>query len=210
MDEHKSKHITWSHGDVSREDRNARNGHGSAILWFTGLSGSGKSTLSRLVERELFERGCHTYILDGDNVRHGLNRDLGFSPEDRNENIRRIGEVAKLLMDSGALVLTAFISPYRADRDRNRDLVDDGDFIEIYCDCALAECEKRDPKGLYKKARAGEIPEFTGISAPYEHPLEPELEVPTDRMDEQQCVALILEYLENRGLLAPASASAGK
>ncbi len=208
MDTPKSKHITWSHGDISREDRIARNGHGSAVIWFTGLSGSGKSTLSRLVENEFFRRGCHTYILDGDNVRHGLNRDLGFSPADRNENIRRIGEVAKLMMDAGAIVLTAFISPYREDRDRNRDLVDEGDFIEIFCRCPLAECEKRDPKGLYKKARAGEIPEFTGISAPYEEPLRPELVIDTDQHDEQACVAMIVEYLEKAGLLAAAAPAA--
>ncbi len=203
----KSKHITWSHTDISREDRQVRNGHRSAVLWLTGLSGSGKSTLSRLVDAELFARGCQTYVLDGDNVRHGLNSDLGFSPEDRNENIRRIGEVAKLMMDAGAITLTAFISPYRADRDRNRAIVDEGDFIEIYCKCSLEECERRDPKGLYKKARAGEIPEFTGISAPYEEPLSPELVVETDRLSLEESVAAILTHLEQRGVLQPAPAA---
>ncbi len=202
METPKSKHITWSHGDIDRDQRAGRNGHRSAILWFTGLSGSGKSTLSRLVENELFRRGCQTYILDGDNVRHGLNRDLGFSPADRNENIRRIGEVSKLMLDAGMVVLTAFISPYRVDRDANRALVDDGDFIEIFCKCSLDECENRDPKGLYKKARAGEIPEFTGISAPYEEPLDPELVVETDSVDEAGCVARIVDYLQARGIVA--------
>jgi adenylylsulfate kinase len=168
MDTPKSQNITWSEAIVTREERWARNGHRGAILWFTGLSSSGKSTLARMVEKELFDRGCLTTILDGDNVRHGLNRDLGFSPEDREENIRRIGEVAKLMLDAGLIVLTAFISPYRADRDRNRALVGAGEFVEIFCRCSLEECERRDPKGLYKKARAGLVPEFTGISAPYE------------------------------------------
>jgi len=207
MDAPKSKHITWSEAIVRREDRERRNGHKGAVLWFTGLSSSGKSTLARMVEKELFERGCHTYILDGDNIRHGLNRDLGFSPADREENIRRIGEVAKLLVDAGLIALTAFISPYRADRDRNRALVPEGEFIEVWCRCSVEECERRDPKGLYKKARAGQIPEFTGISAPYEEPLAAELVLDTDRLSAGDCVERILAYLEERAIVA---APAGK
>jgi adenylylsulfate kinase len=199
----KSRNITWTRSSIKRSERSVRNRHRSAILWFTGLSASGKSTLSRRVERTLFARGCQTYILDGDNVRFGLSRDLGFSPEDRTENIRRIGEVAKLLLDAGVVVLTAFISPYRTDRDMNRELVEDGDFIEIFTKCALAECERRDPKGLYKKARAGEISEFTGISAPYEEPLHPEIVVETDTNEPDDCVAQIIAELENRGILEP-------
>lgn len=201
MEAPKSKHITWSDALITRADREARHGHKPAVLWFTGLSSSGKSTLARLVERELFQRGCQTYILDGDNIRHGLNRDLGFSPEDREENIRRIGEVAKLLVDAGLIALTAFISPYRRDRDRNRDLLEAGEFIEIYCRCALDECEKRDPKGLYKKARAGQIPEFTGISAPYEEPLNPELVIDTDQAGVEECVEKIVGYLARKGIV---------
>lgn len=198
----KSRNITWAHSTVSRAVRAERNRHRGAILWFTGLSASGKSTLSRRVEQELFARGCQTYILDGDNVRFGLSRDLGFSPEDRTENIRRIGEVAKLMLDAGVIVLTAFISPYRTDRDMNRELVEAGDFIEVYTKCAVEECERRDPKGLYVKARAGEIAEFTGISAPYEEPLRPEIVVETDLEDIETCVAKIVEDLERRGVLS--------
>jgi adenylylsulfate kinase len=206
MDTPKSRNITWSDAMVTREERAARHGHRGAILWFTGLSSSGKSTLARLVEKELFERGCVTYILDGDNVRHGLNRDLGFSPADREENIRRIGEVAKLMLDAGLIVLTAFISPYRADRDRNRALVTGGEFVEIWCRCDVGECERRDPKGLYKKARAGQIPEFTGISAPYEEPLSAELVLDTDRLSAEECAARILDFLGERGIVtAPAT-----
>ncbi len=197
----KSRNITWSHSLVTRQEREEKNSHKGAILWFTGLSGSGKSTLSKAVEKRLFERGCQTYILDGDNVRFGLNRDLGFSPEDRTENIRRIGEVAKLFMDAGAIVLTAFISPYRTDRDANRELVGEGEFLEVYAKCSLEECENRDPKGLYKKARAGEIPEFTGISAPYEEPLNPELVVETDAHDVDACVDQIIAQLTDLGVL---------
>ncbi len=200
----KSRNITRSHSTVSRVQRAERNSHRSAILWFTGLSASGKSTLSQHVERELFARGCQTYILDGDNVRFGLSSDLGFSPEDRTENIRRIGEVAKLMLDAGVIVLTAFISPYRTDRDMNRALVEDGDFIEVYAKCSVEECERRDPKGLYEKARAGEIPEFTGISAPYEEPMKPEIVVETDQADVETCVAAILAELERREILPEA------
>ncbi len=197
----KSRNITWSHSSIKRGERAERNSHRSAILWFTGLSASGKSTLTRLVERALFERGHQTYIMDGDNVRFGLNRDLGFSPDDRTENIRRIGEVAKLMLDAGIIVLTAFISPYRTDRDMNRELVEDGDFIEIFTKCSLEECERRDPKGLYKKARSGEIPEFTGISAPYEEPLHPEIVIETDAGKPEECVAAIIAELEKRSIL---------
>jgi len=205
----KSRNITWSHSDIKRSDREHRNGHKSAILWFTGLSGSGKSTLARRVEKALFARGCQSYVLDGDNIRFGLNRDLGFSPEDRTENIRRIGEVAKLMVDAGLITITAFISPYRSDRDANRELVSEGDFLEIFCRCELAECERRDPKGLYKKARAGEIKEFTGISAPYEEPLQPELVVDTDRHSPDECVQIVMDELIRRGLVPAADDAAG-
>jgi len=201
MSQPKSKHITWSDGVVTHEQRILRNDHKGAILWFTGLSASGKSTLSRLVEKELFARGCNTYILDGDNIRHGLNTDLGFSPSDRVENIRRIGEVANLMMDAGVICLTAFISPYRTDRRRCRDIAPDGSFIEVFCRCSLAECERRDPKGLYRKARAGEIPQFTGISAPYEEPEDPEIVVQTDGFSPEECVLQIVDYLEQNRIL---------
>ncbi len=204
--EPKSTNITWSDGDVNHEARVRRNGHGAAILWFTGLSGSGKSTLAQAVEKALFQRRCQTYILDGDNVRFGLNRDLGFSPEDRTENIRRIGEVAKLMMDAGTICLTAFISPYRSDRHSAREITPEGNFIEVYCKCSLEECERRDPKGLYKKARAGEIPEFTGISAPYEEPETAELVVETDKGSIEECVEQVVAYLKSKDFLtAPAN-----
>jgi adenylylsulfate kinase len=182
-------------GRITREDREKLKGHKSFILWFTGLSGSGKSTLSHKVEERLHEMGVHTYVLDGDNIRQGLNKDLGFSEEDRRENIRRIGEVAKLFVDAGVAVLTAFISPYRRDRDFVRNLVDKGDFIEVYVKCPLEVCEQRDPKGLYKKARAGEIKNFTGIDDPYEEPENPEIVVETDKMSVEQCVDKIVNYL---------------
>jgi adenylylsulfate kinase len=201
MSEPKSKNITWSDSAVTHAERIQRNQHKGAILWFTGLSGAGKSTLSRLVEKELFARGCHCYILDGDNVRHGLNRDLGFSPQDREENIRRIGEVANLMRDAGMIALTAFISPYRRDRRSCREAAPAGSFIEIYCKCSLSECERRDPKGLYRKARAGEIQEFTGISAPYEEPEAPEIVVETDRYSPLACVMQIVDYLEEQRIL---------
>ncbi len=178
-------------------------GHGAATLWFTGLSGSGKSTIAITVERELVRRQINAYVLDGDNIRHGLNNNLGFSPEDRAENIRRIGEVAKLFNDGGVVVLTAFISPYRADRDAVRSNLPNGEFVEIFVDCPLDECEKRDAKGLYKKARAGEIPEFTGISAPYEAPEKPELVLHTAEQDVDECAKVVIGYLEERGILGP-------
>ncbi|MHB8079045.1 MAG: adenylyl-sulfate kinase [Candidatus Krumholzibacteriia bacterium] len=201
MESPKSRNITWTDSIVSREQREAKQGHRGAVIWFTGLSSSGKSTLAQRLEQALFARGCRSYILDGDNIRHGLNRDLGFSPADREENIRRIGEVAKLFAEAGVIALTAFISPYRADRDKNRALVPDGEFVEVWCRCALAECERRDPKGLYRKARAGQIPEFTGISAPYEEPLQAELILDTDQLDADACVERLLGFLEEKKII---------
>ena len=175
------KNIFWCEGKVKREDRERLLGQKGVVIWFTGLSGSGKSTLAYAVEEKLHKMGYLTYVLDGDNIRHGLNSDLGFSPEDREENIRRVGEVAKLFADAGVIVMTAFISPYRKDRRRARRLMDEGRFVEVYCKCGLEVCERRDPKGLYKKAKAGEIDEFTGVSAPYEEPEKPEIVVETDK-----------------------------
>lgn len=199
--ETKSTNITWHHADVTRENREEKNGHKSCVLWFTGLSGSGKSTLAHAVENALYDRGCRTYVLDGDNIRHGLNKNLGFSPEDRTENIRRIGEVSKVFNDAGVIALTAFISPYRADRDEAREISGDS-FIEVYAKCALDICEERDPKGLYKKARAGEIPEFTGVSAPYEEPEKAEIVVDTGENSLDDCVIAILDCLKERGIIS--------
>lgn len=190
--------IVWHHATVTKEDRRTKNGHHSAVLWFTGLSGSGKSTLANAVSKKLFELGIQNYVLDGDNIRHGLNKDLGFSAEDRTENIRRIGEVAKLFVDSGQFVLTAFISPFARDRQLVRQLLANDEFIEIYVKCPLEECEKRDPKGLYKKARNGEIREFTGIDSPYEEPVSPELTIETHRHSLEQCVEQVIAYLRHR------------
>ncbi len=201
MTERKATNIVWHAGHVNREDREKINGHKGCTVWFTGLSGSGKSTIAVAVEKALWERGVRAYILDGDNIRHGLNSNLGFSPEDRTENIRRIGEVAKLFTDAGMVALTAFISPYRADRDKVRALMQPGDFIEVYVDCPVEECEKRDVKGLYAKARAGQIKEFTGISAPYEAPEKPELVLRTAEMTEAQSTAAVLGYLEEKGYI---------
>lgn len=198
--EPKSTNVTWHQGQVSHEDRQRLNEHSGVVLWFTGMSGSGKSTLAHGVEKALHDRGCHTYVLDGDNIRHGLNKNLGFSPEDRTENIRRIAEVARLFQDAGLIVLTAFISPYRVDRDAARAVVGDS-FIEVYVQADLATCEGRDPKGLYKKARAGEIAEFTGISAPYEEPAAAEIVVDTTANDLDACVRMVIEYLETRGTI---------
>jgi adenylylsulfate kinase len=205
MQQPKSANITQQEARVTRAQREARLGQRGTTVWFTGLSASGKSTVARLVDQALHERGKHSGILDGDNIRFGLNSDLGFSPEDRNENIRRIGEVAKLFAQSGAIALTAFISPYRVDRDRNRAINAPGDFIEVFVDCALDECERRDPRGLYAKARAGKIPEFTGISAPYEAPEKPEIVLRTDQEDEAQSAARVVAYLEEHGYLRPPS-----
>ncbi len=196
----KSANISWHEGSVSREDREKLHGHKGVTIWLTGLSGSGKSTLARALEEQLTHSGRFAYVLDGDNIRHGLNRDLGFSPEDRKENIRRIGEVAKLFTDAGAVVVTAFISPYREDRDQVREILASGDFLEVFVDAPLDVCESRDPKGLYKKARAGEIPQFTGISAPYEAPSAPELVVNTADDDLKTCTTKLLELLNARGV----------
>lgn len=196
-----STNVVWHHATVTRARREAQNGHRSAVLWFTGLSGSGKSTLAHAVEECLHQRGCRSFVLDGDNVRHGLCGDLGFSASDRQENIRRIGEMAKLFMEAGVIVLTAFISPYRADRERVRGMVECGDFIEIYCDAPIEVCEARDVKGMYKKARAGQIAEFTGISSPYEAPENSEITVNTGRLELGDCVQRVIDELERRGLI---------
>ena len=186
---------------VPRKIKEERNNHKSRVLWFTGLSGSGKSTVANATEKMLHDMGIHTYILDGDNVRMGLNKDLGFAPEDRTENIRRITEVSKLFVDSGSLVLTAFISPYRKDRDNARSVIGDEDFIEVFVSADLSVCESRDPKGLYKKARAGEIKGFTGIDAPYEAPENPELVVHTDRHSIEECAHIVVNYLKNNNII---------
>jgi len=196
-----TKNIVWHATTITKQDRHRMNGHKSAILWYTGLSGAGKSTLANKVEEKLFERGIHTYVLDGDNIRHGLNKGLGFSTEDRKENIRRIGEVSKLFVDAGAFVSTAFISPYREDRDMVRQLVSDGEFIEIYVNAPLDVCEERDPKGLYKKARAGEIKNFTGIDDPYEAPENAELTIYTGEKTLEECAAEVISYLESNGYM---------
>jgi adenylyl-sulfate kinase len=192
----KSDNIYWSRGKVTSRQRELRNAHLGCVLWLTGLSSSGKSTIANDLERELFNLGRHVYVLDGDNIRHGLGSDLGFSPDDRAENIRRIGEVAKLFADAGVICITAFISPYRQDRDMVRKILPEGRFIEVYVNAPLEVCEQRDPKGLYAKARAKEIKEFTGISAPYESPLKPEIELRTDQLTVGESVTRILEYLQ--------------
>jgi len=193
----KSKNIFWSEGKITAQARAAQHGHRGAVVWLTGLSGSGKSTIAQALERELFIRAMHPYVLDGDNIRHGLNSNLGFAPEDRVENIRRVSEVAKLMADAGNVVITAFISPYRADRQRARSIAMEGnaEFIEVFVDAPLEVCEERDPKNLYKKARAGEIREFTGIDAPYESPVDPEIAVQTNQQSVEESVASILERL---------------
>ncbi len=188
------RNIRYTDHHVALAERWKRNGHSSGILWFTGLSGSGKTTLALNLERRLFASGWHVCVLDGDNVRHGLSSDLGFSPKDREENIRRIGEVAKLFAQTGTMVITAFISPYRADRDRVRAIAG-GMFHEVFIDASLEECERRDPKGLYVKARRGLIPDFTGVSAPYESPLKPELHVPTQDQAVESCLSLLQSYV---------------
>lgn len=198
----KATNITWHHADITPEDREKQNGHRAVTLWFTGLSGSGKSTLAHAVENALFEKGCRTFVLDGDNIRHGLNKNLGFSPEDRAENIRRIGEVSKLFNDAGVIALTAFISPYKDDRNAARAIAKVGNFFEIYVKCALDVCEERDPKGLYKKARAGEIPEFTGISAPYEEPDHAEIVVDTGEQSLEESTAAVLDALRTAGVIS--------
>lgn len=188
--------------EITKDDRRALNGHGSAILWFTGLPSSGKSTLANEVEKVLIQSQKRTYILDGDNVRMGLCGDLGFSAEDREENIRRIGEVSKLFTDAGVIVLSAFVSPYRADRDKIRDLVDEGEFIEVFVDCPVEECEKRDVKGLYKKAREGIIKGFTGIDDPYEEPTKAEIVIKTGEQSIEESTNKILNYLGEKGIIS--------
>jgi len=200
-DKDKSTNVVWHHATVTRKRREAQNGHKSATLWFTGLSGSGKSTLAHAVEEKLHQMGCSTFVLDGDNIRHGLCGDLTFSDEDRKENIRRIGNVAKLFLESGVIVLTAFISPFRSDRELVRNMMPHGDFIEIFCRADISVCEERDVKGLYKKAREGSIKDFTGISSPYEEPVKPEILVNSGADDLENCVDQVLSALFRRGII---------
>ncbi|WP_013630895.1 adenylyl-sulfate kinase [Rubinisphaera brasiliensis] len=202
MAEQKATNVTWHEHTVSKPERQKLMGHKSAVLWFTGLSGAGKSTVANTVDHLLHQKGIHTFVLDGDNVRMGLNKNLGFSAEDRAENIRRIGEVAKLFANSGIFVLTAFISPYRADRDQVRSILEDGEFIEVLVDASLETCEARDPKGLYKKARAGEIKGFTGIDDPYEAPENPEITLDGDTKSIDELAAEVVQYLSDKGYLS--------
>jgi adenylylsulfate kinase (apsK) len=195
-----NNNTVWHSATITRALRERLNVHHSAVLWFTGLSGSGKSTLAHAVEEKLYQLGCRTFVLDGDNVRQGLCSDLGFSVQDRSENIRRISEAAKLLVESGVIAMTAFISPFRADRQRARSIFPHGDFIEIFCEASLEVCEQRDVKGLYHRARSGEVKEFTGISSPYEAPLNPELAVKTGELPLEDCVAQVIEYLKQRNV----------
>lgn len=197
----KATNITWHEGALNKQDREKLLDQNGVVIWFTGLSASGKSTIANAIEEELFRRGHLSFVLDGDNIRHGLNKNLGFSPEDREENIRRIGEVAKLFADAGLITMTAFISPYRKDRDNNRHLLEEGEFIEVFMKVSLPEAEKRDPKGMYKKARAGEIKEFTGIDAPYEEPLNPELIIDTDTLDLEESKNMVIRYLEEKNII---------
>ncbi|MEK4029718.1 adenylyl-sulfate kinase [Pseudobacillus sp. FSL P4-0506] len=193
-----STNIVWHEQALTKHDKRMRNKHHSAVFWFTGLSGSGKSTVANAAAKRLHELGVNTYVLDGDNIRHGLNKDLGFSDEDRKENIRRIGEVAKLFVDSGQIVFTAFISPFQEDRETVRRLLGTDEFIEVYVSCPLEECEARDPKGLYQKARNGQIPEFTGISSPYEAPDMPELVLETNRYSVDECVDQLVSFIKGK------------
>jgi len=197
----KSSNIIYHQASVTRQRRNKLNNHRSIVLWFTGLSGSGKSTLAHALEEKLFQKGCRTFVLDGDNVRHGLNSNLGFSEEGRTENIRRISEVSKLMLESGLIVMTAFISPFSKDRNEARNLISNDDFIEIYCKASLEVCEARDVKGLYKLARAGEIKNYTGVDSPYEEPENPELTINTDRQTLDNSVSKILSFLEQNSLI---------
>ena len=197
----KNTNIIYHAASVTRERRNQLNNHKSVVIWFTGLSGSGKSTLAHSVEEILFSKGCRTYVLDGDNVRHGLTSNLGFSNEDRKENIRRIGEVTKLMMDAGLIIMTAFISPFREDRIAVRNLISDGDFIEIYCKASLETCEARDLKGLYKRARLGEIKNYTGINSPYEIPDNPELIIDIDKESLEESVSKIVSFLQKKSIV---------
>lgn len=187
--------VVWHNHSVSRADRERQNGHRGCVVWFTGLSGCGKSTVANVVDHKLHERGVRTYLLDGDNVRHGLNKDLGFTEADRIENIRRVGEVAKLMTDAGLIVITAFISPFRAERDMVRGMLPEGEFVEVFIDTPLAEAEKRDVKGLYKKARAGQLKNFTGIDSPYEAPETPEIRIDTTAMTPEEAADMIIDRL---------------
>ena len=197
----KSPNVRWHHATITRPHREALNGHKSVMLWFTGLSGSGKSTVAHAVEDALYALPCRTFVLDGDNIRHGLNGDLGFSAADRAENLRRIGEVGKLFVEAGVITLAAFISPFRSERRRVRGLYPHGDFREIYVKCPVEVCEERDVKGLYKKARAGEVKEFTGISSPYEEPQNAELVLDTSMQTVEESAAAVLGMLRNRGII---------
>ncbi|MDF1584121.1 MAG: adenylyl-sulfate kinase [Methyloprofundus sp.] len=197
----KSSNVVWHQSTVNRKRREEKNQHKSAVLWFTGLSGAGKSTLAHAVEEQLYQLGLNTFVLDGDNVRHGLNKDLSFSDTDRKENIRRISEAAKLMLEAGIITLTAFISPFREERAMARSLMPHGDFLEIHCYCPLEICETRDVKGLYKKARNGEIKDFTGISSPYEAPTNPELKIDTHALSLQESVQEVLSLLRARHIL---------
>jgi len=197
----KTPNTIYHNATVTRERRNQLNGHKSAVIWFTGLSGSGKSTLAHLVEEELYNLDCRTFVLDGDNVRHGLSSNLSFSDDDRKENIRRIGEAAKLMMESGVIAMTAFISPFKKDRNLVRQLLPQGDFIEIYCNASLEMCESRDVKGLYKRARAGEIKNYTGIDSPYEAPDNPELIIDTESESLEKSVAKVIDFLKSKEVI---------
>jgi len=197
----KSTNVVWEKSLITRQDREMLNGHKSFVLWFTGLSGSGKSTLAHAVEKKLHEKGCRTFVLDGDNVRHGLSSNLSFSEEDRKENIRRIGEAAKLMTEAGVITLTAFISPFRNDREMVRGFFPHHDFIEVFCNASLETCESRDVKGLYKKARAGEIKNYTGIDSPYEQPVNPEIEVDTDNLDLETTTVQVVNWIADNKLI---------
>ncbi|MFH1437345.1 MAG: adenylyl-sulfate kinase [Pseudomonadota bacterium] len=201
MTEQKATNIKWHHHTITKALREQLNRHKAVVLWFTGLPSAGKSTLAQTVEKILYDRGCRTYVLDGDNVRHGLNKNLGFSLEDRKENIRRIGEVARLFADAGMISMTAFISPYVSDRALARSLNPPGEFIEVFVKCTVDVCEQRDPKGMYKKARAGEIKEFTGVSAPYEPPPTPEITVDTAAETLEESAAIVIAFLEEKGII---------
>ncbi|MDE3841193.1 adenylyl-sulfate kinase [Bacillus methanolicus] len=197
----KSSNVVWHELSITKEFRRVQNAHHSFVIWFTGLSGSGKSTVANELAKELYKNGISNYVLDGDNIRHGLNKDLGFSEEDRKENIRRIGEVAKLFVDSGQVVLTAFISPFKEDRKLVRNLLEEDEFIEVYVKCPIEVCENRDPKGLYQKARNGLIKNFTGIDSPYEEPENPEIVLETDRYSIEECVEQLITYLTKRNFI---------
>lgn len=201
--------IIWHNSRITKQDRWLKNSHKSALIWITGLSASGKSTIASELEHRLYENRINTFVLDGDNVRHGLNKDLGFSHEDRSENLRRIGEVSKLLVEAGILVIAAFISPYESDRKKIRELFHDDEFIEVYLDCDLSICEQRDPKGLYKKARAGAIKMFTGISAPYEVPKHPEVILATGKLPIKDSVDILFQYLTDKGIVSQDFSSPG-